>query len=303
MSFENFEKWMELATDLSEKSIKNYLGGISKIDKDLLEISDSPESLEAISSINELENLKIKYFSDREYKELDTRGNGMYSASFNKFIQYKSSSDFRKNSKEGIVYLIANPAMPGLVKLGKTIDLKERLKQLFNTSVPFPFRCIYAKKVKDYSEVERKLHKGLNNCRANMNREFFSIAEDEVINFLELIPGEDVTPKEDNFEDKVDQLAFEKATKIAQRFNFQMVDIPIGATLLFNRNKDIKCIVKSNTRVDFEGENHSLSSAALLATNRMGFNWKAVSGPTSWTYEDETLDERRKRFESGNYLI
>ena len=301
MSFENFVKWMELATDLSEKSIKNYLGGISKIDKDLLETSTSQKSLEAISSINELENLKIKYFSDRENKELDTRGNGMYSASFNKFIQYKSSSDFRKNSKECIVYLIANPAMPGLVKLGKTIDLEERLKQLFNTSVPFPFRCIYAKKVKDYSEVERKLHKGLNNCRANMNREFFSIAEDEVINFLELIPGEDVTPKEDNFEDKVDQLAFEKATKIAQRFNFQMVNIPIGATLLFNRNKEIKCIVKSNTRVDFEGENHSLSSAALMATNRMGFNWKAVSGPTSWTYEDETLDERRKRFESGNY--
>ena len=301
MSFENFVKWMELATDLSEKSIKNYLGGISKIDKDLLETSTSRKSLEAISSINELENLKIKYFSDRENKELDTRGNGMYSASFNKFIQYKSSSDFRKNSKEGIVYLIANPAMPGLVKLGKTIDLEERLKQLFNTSVPFPFRCIYAKKVKDYSEVERKLHKGLNNCRANMNREFFSIAEDEVINFLELIPGEDVTPREDNFEDKVDQLAFEKATKIAQRFNFQMVNIPIGATLFFSRNKEIKCIVQSNTRVDFEGENHSLSSAALLATNRMGFNWKAVSGPTSWTYEDETLDERRKRFESGNY--
>ena len=187
MSFENFVKWMELATDLSEKSIKNYLGGISKIDKDLLETSASRKSLEAISSINELENLKIRYFSDRENMELDSRGNGMYSASFNKFIQYKSSSDFRKNSKEGIVYLIANPAMPGLVKLGKTIDLEERLKQLFNTSVPFPFRCIYAKKVKDYSEVERKLHKGLNNCRANMNREFFSIAQDEVINFLELI--------------------------------------------------------------------------------------------------------------------
>ena len=56
MSFENFVKWMELATDLSEKSIKNYLGGISKIDKDLLETSTSRKSLEAISSINELEN-------------------------------------------------------------------------------------------------------------------------------------------------------------------------------------------------------------------------------------------------------
>ena len=65
MSFENFEKWMELATDLSEKSIKNYLGGISKINKDLLETSDSPKSIEAISSINDLENLKIKYLSDK----------------------------------------------------------------------------------------------------------------------------------------------------------------------------------------------------------------------------------------------
>lgn len=99
MSFENFVKWMELATDLSEKSIKNYLGGISKIDKDLLETSTSRKSLEAISSINELENLKIKYFSDRENKELDTRGNGMYSASFNKFIQYKSHQISEKIAK------------------------------------------------------------------------------------------------------------------------------------------------------------------------------------------------------------
>ena len=76
MSFENFVKWMELATDLSEKSIKNYLGGISKIDKDLLETSTSRKSLEAISSINELENS-----INKTEKDLDSLGTVNYLAS------------------------------------------------------------------------------------------------------------------------------------------------------------------------------------------------------------------------------
>ena len=45
--------------------------------------------------------------------------------------------------------------------------------------------------------------------RESPNREFFRIAEDEVINFLEMVEGEDITPREDRFEDKEDEVAFE----------------------------------------------------------------------------------------------
>ena len=38
----------------------------------------------------------------------------------------------------GIVYLLTNPYMPGLVKIGMTIqeDLEKRMKELYTTGVP-----------------------------------------------------------------------------------------------------------------------------------------------------------------------
>lgn len=44
----------------------------------------------------------------------------------------------------GIVYVLTNPAFDSYVKIGRTIDLEQRLRQLDNTSVPLPFRCVYA---------------------------------------------------------------------------------------------------------------------------------------------------------------
>lgn len=39
---------------------------------------------------------------------------------------------------KGLVYLLTNPAMPGIVKIGLTTrgDMKQRLNELFTTGVP-----------------------------------------------------------------------------------------------------------------------------------------------------------------------
>ena len=41
----------------------------------------------------------------------------------------------------GIVYLLTNPVMPGLVKIGMTTqeDIDKRMKELYTTGVPVPF--------------------------------------------------------------------------------------------------------------------------------------------------------------------
>ena len=46
---------------------------------------------------------------------------------------------------EGIVYVLTNPAMTGIVKIGKTTrGMSARLSELYSTGVPLPFECAYA---------------------------------------------------------------------------------------------------------------------------------------------------------------
>lgn len=43
----------------------------------------------------------------------------------------------------GMVYLLTNPVMPDLVKIGMTTqeDIDKRMKELYTTGVPVPFEC------------------------------------------------------------------------------------------------------------------------------------------------------------------
>ena len=49
-----------------------------------------------------------------------------------------------------IVYLLTNPSIPDLLKIGRTKNLEERMRSLSSHSgVPAPFECFYACKVAD----------------------------------------------------------------------------------------------------------------------------------------------------------
>ena len=63
----------------------------------------------------------------------------------------------------GIIYVLTNPAMSGLVKIGKTsrASVDQRLNELYSTGVPVPFECVFAGKVEDESKVEKAFCKDL----------------------------------------------------------------------------------------------------------------------------------------------
>ena len=62
--------------------------------------------------------------------------------------------------EDGIVYVLTNPSMPGLVKIGKTTreTVGARLNELYSTGVPVPFECAFAGRVNDVSKVEQAFH-------------------------------------------------------------------------------------------------------------------------------------------------
>ena len=196
-----------------------------------------------------------------------------------------------------IIYILTNPAFEGYVKIGKTTNLKQRLRSLDNTSIPLPFRCAYAARVTNVDAAEKLLHDAFGDRRVRDNREFFEIDPMRVIAALKLAGGEKVTPADDIAEDEGGVEAADRSTRVQARFNFEMVDIPVGSVLTYYDDETITTTVHSRNKVDFRGEVMSLSAAALVVIREAGFNWKTANGPTCWVYDGETLPERRARME------
>ena len=49
------------------------------------------------------------------------------------------------NPQKGLVYVLSNPAMPWLVKIGQTTNkITSRMNELNTTGVPVPFECFTA---------------------------------------------------------------------------------------------------------------------------------------------------------------
>ena len=97
-----------------------------------------------------------------------------------------------------IVYVLTNPAMPGLVKIGMTDrdDVKRRMSDLYTTGVPLPFECVAAREIEDReaADIEKALHTAFGPNRVNSSREFFQIEPEQVQALLKVMPGRDVTP-------------------------------------------------------------------------------------------------------------
>lgn len=195
-----------------------------------------------------------------------------------------------------IIYILTNESMPGYVKIGRTTtNLEQRIKELSSsTSVPLPFTCFYACTVTDSLFVEHQLHDAFDNNRVNPKREFFQIAPERVVSALKLAEIENITPKKDIVEDKEDQKALDQARKIRTQFRFDMVNILPGSEITFSRDENIKAKVIDSRNIEYNGETTSLS---LSAQKILGYDY-GVSGTDYWTYEGETLDERRKRMDN-----
>ena len=76
----------------------------------------------------------------------------------------------------GYIYILTNPAMPGLVKIGHTArDPQTRAAELSAaTGVPGRFVVAWAHPVCDHEALEGLAHGRLNRYRVNAHREFFS---------------------------------------------------------------------------------------------------------------------------------
>ena len=193
--------------------------------------------------------------------------------------------------EQGIVYVLTNPCMPGIVKIGMTErkNIEARLKELYTTGVPLPFECKFACNVKknECAKIEKALHTAFAPQRVNANREFFRIIPDQAIAILELFQHEDVTAEvSKEIEDELtpeDKAAQEKSKPKLPALDFYDMGLNEGDVLLYKPIATITCSVKDNRHVSYNGETCSISP---LTASLLGGSAKYVQPTPHWIIKD-----------------
>ena len=147
-----------------------------------------------------------------------------------------------------IVYVLSNPSMPGLIKIGRTSkdNANERIAQLYTTGVPVPFTLEFACKVTNAKEVEDALHLAFSPNRINSQREFFRMDSQQAIAILRLLHTEDATVEIEKQPADLDSQSIAAAEQLKKRrpnLDFVEMGIPIGSLLEFMSDGTTVCVV------------------------------------------------------------
>ncbi len=192
-----------------------------------------------------------------------------------------------------IVYVLTNPAMPGLVKIGRTDngDVAIRVAQLYTSGVPFPFTVEFACRVPNPDEVEAALHHAFGPNRVNPKREFFQINPSQAIAILKLLHVEEATQESNQPPASIEKSEIEAAEKFRSRrpnLNFEEMNIPLGATLVFAKSGATATVTgPKKVRLQPDSEDISLTAATRQL---LGLEY-SVAPSAYWTYQGKLLSE------------
>lgn len=212
---------------------------------------------------------------------------------------------------KGVIYILTNPSFPQYVKIGYSSDLQRRLRELNRSeALPYAFRA-YATYDVGHKLTDKALHELIDQLNPDLRaietfsgqkrtKEFFEMAPEEAYAILEAIArisGTEgclhrVTPTGEQLEDEREA---EEAREVSRRppFRFSMVGLNSGDKVAYVNDPSKIAVVVDDKRVEYDGVTTSLSALA----ERLTGSGHAMQGPLYFTYENETLADRRNRME------
>lgn len=186
---------------------------------------------------------------------------------------------------KGFIYIMTNPALKDMVKIGYATDVESRRKQLSTTALPYEYE-IYATYETSGNLEDKKLHKMIDNLnpdlRISKNREFFVLSPEDAYELLESIATISGTKEKLK---KVKIAPTKKQKTKRPPVNFAKCNIPIGAELVYVEDSSVVAIVVDERKVQYNDEITSLSA---ISDRIKGYS---TSGPTFFTYNGKTVSQ------------
>lgn len=215
---------------------------------------------------------------------------------------------------KGVIYILTNPSFPDYVKIGYADDIEKRLNQLNRSEcTPFAFR-VYAYYEVNHRLTDMKIHDVIDRLNPNLRsidnvngkkrvREFYAMSKEEAYELFEAIAEINglegnlhlvaPTDKEKNEE--------ETAKTIRPATDFNTLGLKAGDKLVFIKDAKISCEVLNSKKVLYKDEEWAISALATeLLTKNYNYSGHGVNGYQYFTFNGETLWNRRLRMESEN---
>ena len=209
---------------------------------------------------------------------------------------------YNKRMSESLIYILTNPSFKDYVKIGRTTDLKARVRALNNSDcLPFSFRVYATYKVdKDLDIVERAIHNLIDkidydlrareevDSRRLRTREFFALDAEQAFDvFKEIatlrgdlhnLAKAKLTKQEKDEEEAAKAIEVQSDMKRAATFSFAKKGIAPGTILEFDKDRNIKVKVLNDRQVEYNGKAYFTSNLALQLLKSMGYNWLSAQG-------------------------
>lgn len=194
-----FEYEVKKQEELEEqKAIKEQMREEAKVQAEILKLEKEAQKEEDLYS-KALEKAKadLKAATESEQIALLTKIKSLednLKAAEEKMQRAKSMAE---QTKSGFVYIISNIGSFGdnVYKIGMTrrLDPQERINELSNASVPFPFDVHATIYTHDAPALENKLHQAFDTHRinkVNSRKEFFNVSIDEIVEKVHELHGD-----------------------------------------------------------------------------------------------------------------
>ena len=97
------------------------------------------------------------------------------------YYLYSNLGTFEGKEGDEFVYILSNPSIPGMYKIGYTANTVENRVIQINrgTGIPTPFNIEFRYKCYKGERIEREVHKFFKKYRVNNDREFFNVSLEE----------------------------------------------------------------------------------------------------------------------------
>jgi hypothetical protein len=190
-------------------------------------ISSSPEFLDNIGSWREMSDKESDYAkyeilnhipeaedSDDEDEESDDEGESTEEAKNPSSVAEGALTAIASSESGEAVYILTNPSLPNLVKIGRTErSVEERASELSGTTgVPTPFEIFRAFHVSNSVELERIVHERLKSYRISSSREFFRIDPETACDLISSL----IEVANKPIEDEIDGMLMFQARRICE---------------------------------------------------------------------------------------